>query len=182
MASPRKEQISELMADGVIDDDELAALTKDDLRDMVELLNLEIIDKDKEITALSNEISKGGKKKGKYGGDTELDSLREQMTQLSDRLQATEQERDNYREDLADVRAKFENLNEEKRTVEGSLKSTRKALDDAEKELQNISESNRQSLRKSQEFSKQKKESQSEQIRLFEGNSYKTYVLFIQIS
>ena len=147
---------------------------EEELKEMVELLNGEVIERDKEIADMTKELRRKGNNKGKGNsgvyGEGEVETLREQIAQMSDRLQSAEQERDSYREELADSKAKHENLSDEKKQVEYQLKTTKKALDDTEKHLQENIESTRQSMRKSQEFSKLKKDFQVEQIKLFEGN------------
>lgn len=167
----------DLLEDGKLDNDELSGLSREELKDMVEMLYAEGEDKDKQIAVLSK-----GKRRGKVGVDeAELDSLREQVTQTSDRLQAVETERDLCRDEFAEHKVMFDRLLDEKKEVELQLRTTRKALEDAENELQKITQANRESMRKNVEVNKHKKEALSEHGDLLEGKLAFFFFLFLRL-
>lgn len=184
MADSVKALTKELLADGVIDDDELAELTKDELREMVQMLNGEAVEHQNDINDLKQELAKLKKSKKGIKGladlEAENESLREQVTQSSDRLQAVEQERDIFKDELKDIQEQCDDMTENRKQLEIQLKTTRKALDDAEKELQKITDANRQNMRQSQESSKLKKDSQAQNVKIFDGTW--TFRVFLLVS
>jgi chromosome segregation ATPase len=113
---------SAILSDGVIDDDELAELSKNDLREMIQELNKEVIDKEEYIQQLEKEANSGKKKRGKGDVDRDLATLEAQNNSLSDKLQKAETEREQFQEELANARAQMSHLMEEKKQLELQLK------------------------------------------------------------
>lgn len=113
---------SAVLADGVIDDDELDALSKNDLREMIEELNKEVLQRDQDIQDLTQQLESGKKRRGKGDLDRDLATLESQIAALSDKYQRSESEREHAQEELANTRAQLNNLSEEKKQLELRLK------------------------------------------------------------
>ena len=97
-------------------------------------------------------------------------SLETENENLDKKLAQEQLNTNRLKEQIADVMAKLKNVEDEKREMDADLRRLRKQVDDLERELTETREASRMTMRKSMETTKQKKDTQKQQLQLFEEN------------
>jgi predicted nucleic acid-binding Zn-ribbon protein len=165
-------------------DDDFQDMTKEELIEAIELLQKELDECNDEIQDLNQKNMKLQRqlKRGGGGGDDD-DHEEDGMKNVLDSV-ALETENEELREKLSKLQAEMSHLKEkntelkshakifqnEKMEADADIRNLRKKIDDLEKTLTESEESMRANLRKSQDITKQKKDTQKQQLQLFDEN------------
>jgi predicted nucleic acid-binding Zn-ribbon protein len=163
-------------------DDDFQDMTKEELIEAIELLQKELDECNDEIQDLNQKnmkLQRQLKRSPGGGGDEDEDGMKNVLDSV-----ALETENDELREKLSKMQAELTQVKEknlelksqakifqnEKTEADADLRNLRKKIDDLEKTLSESEESMRANLRKSQDITKQKKDTQKQQLQLFDEN------------
>eukprot|EP01041_Mallomonas_annulata_P005953 gene5953-12016_t len=158
-----------------MDDEDLNGLTKQQLILTVKELLAEVEEKDetiRKLEVLNTELERGtgGKSKNKTEITLQFANYEAEISSLKEKFTKEQATTARIKDQLADVTAKL-NVNEvERGTLDADLRRARKNIDDLEQELNEAKESTRVNGRKSAEIFQQKKDTQKQQLQLYEEN------------
>lgn len=147
--------------------------TQDELLKVIEELQQEIDDKDKEIAELTQ--SRTGRKKGRgaagpFSDRDEINALETENEDLQKKFDASQEKVSGLREELANINAKFTSLSDEKQALEKLLKTQNKRVEDLEKDITEERQKSRSNELQSREFNKLKTANVKEANRLLSEN------------
>jgi predicted nuclease with TOPRIM domain len=159
-------------------EDDLSKFSKEELIATIEELQNDVDELNEHIQNLEQENLKLNRRVKKQGTDNDDDmedtltsaALQTDNDQLREKLSQTQTEVARLKESNAELMSSVKVSQSEKVAAEAEARGLRKKLDDLEKSLAENEESMRANLRKSQDISKQKKDTQRQQLQLFEEN------------
>ena len=99
---------------------------------MISELNEELERADRDVQELTEELMT--KKKGK-NNMADREAIESEMQAHQKKLDETKEDRDRYREEAADIRAKYETVSKEKKDIESRYLKLREEYDALEKDL-----------------------------------------------
>lgn len=147
--------------------------TQDELLKVIEELQQEIDEKDKEIAELTQ--SRTGRKKGRgasgpFSDRDEINALETENEDLQKKFDASQEKVSGLREELANINAKFTSLSDEKQALDKLLKTQNKRVEDLEKDIAEERQKSRSNELQSREFNKLKTANVKEASRLLSEN------------
>ena len=147
--------------------------TQDELLKVIEELQHEIDEKDKEISELTQ--SRTGRKKGRgaagpFTDRDEINALETENEDLQKKFDDSQSKISELREELANINAKFTSVLDEKQGLDKLLKTQNKRVEDLEKDIADERQKSRSNELQSREFNKLKTANVKEANRLLAEN------------
>ena len=167
-----------------MDDEELLQYSKEELVDVVKKLSSDLGDKEDEVEELEKEIkelekevkeqveenirlSRGGASSSGAGGD-DLAMLDQKNRDLQDMIDKLEAEKKKIREEMASFKSQNKYLEETNKENKGMIETLQNKVDALKRDLDREVEKSKENLRKSQDVSRQKQDTQKAQLQLYE--------------
>lgn len=147
-------------------------MSKDELIELIDELNRDLEERDQENMML---LRRGGKGGGR-DDDSDVDDMLAraatdaELEDLRNKIEEYKVETSTQKDKIAELSSHLKAVEAEKLEAEADCRRLRKKADEYETQLNSVQESTRSSLRKSQDISKQQKDTQKQQLQLFQEN------------
>ena len=161
-----------------MDEEDFKSFATEDFIAAIKQLQSEIDEKDNTIREQENELydlrrGVGGKNaniRNNADQNKQIQQSQQELAAMRDKLIKEQSITTNLKEQVANLTAKLNVDSSEKSELEADLRRARKTVEDLEKELTEAQEASRLNGRKSVEIIKQKKDTQKQQLQLYDEN------------
>lgn len=158
---------------------DLEDMSKEALIELIDELNRDLEERENHIQQLEKEnikLSRANKGGGGRDDDSDIEdrfaraATAAELEDLRDKYEQQKNENSIQKDKIAELNSFLKAVEAEKLEAEADCRRLRKKADDLETQLNQVQESTRSSLRKSQDINKQQKDTQKQQLQLFQEN------------